>query len=209
MGGAATLISFDRPNLIVVRDSKGMYGYYTGVSGGPTSFGDIEQYECTFLFMRVDGPDEVTVRSVNYRNHGAYAEGSIRIDGSSWQIQFSDNPRGCSGKYSLEEILVPPGGPGLNATVYAARGAHFNVVRKTKVVGIRWVDFDTTIHRRVKSEFRSTGQTLGVGTLVVVLRTIGAFSEVEYVDLNIGTKVRTWAPSKKLVNPFRNGHDKG
>jgi hypothetical protein len=202
---AAILVSFDKPNLIVVFDKKGTYGYYTDVSIKPSAFTDTERYECTFMFKRVAGPDEVSLRSLNRPikdwDSAPYAEGSIRIDGLIWQIRFANRPRGCSGKYDHYEIVVPPGGPGLNATEYGARGAYFRVVKKTKVIGIRWVGFETFIQRKIKGKFVSTGEELGVAT-VVVLHRIGAFSEIEYVDLNTGNRVRGWVQSIKLSDPY-------
>lgn len=206
MSSAATLVLFNKPNLVVVFDEKGTYGYYTGASIKPSVYSDAEKYECTFMFMRVDGPDEVTLRTLDRPikdwNSAAYAEGSIRVDGPMWQIRFSDRPRGCASKFDRDEIVVPPTGPGANATEYAARGAYFKVVKKTKVVGIRWVGFDTIIQRPVKGKFVSTGEKLGVGTLVVVLKNIGAFSEVQYVDLAMEKNVNVWVHSSKLSDPY-------
>ena len=41
--------------------------------------------------------------------------------------------------------------------------------------------------------------------MVVVLTRVGAFSEVEYVDLDKGKKIRGWVHSAKLANPFPKG----
>jgi hypothetical protein len=204
--GAATLVSFDRPNLVVVFEKKGTYGYYTGVSIKPSEFSETEKYECTFMFMRVKGPDEVSLRTLDRPikdwNSAAYAEGSIRVNGPMWQIRFSDRPSGCASKFDHDQIVVPPTGPGADATEYGTRGAYFKVVKKTKAVGIRWVGFDTLIQQRIEGKFVSTGEKLGVGTLVVVLERTGAFSEVQYVNLHTGKNVKVWVHSTKLSDPY-------
>lgn len=203
---AATLLSFDRPGLVVVYDDKGTYGYYTGESVKRSAFSAHEKYECTFMFMRVDGLHEVSLRTLDKPikdwDSAPYGEGFAQVEGADWKIQFSDRPSGCASDFDKDEIVVPLPGQNDNMTEYARRGAHFKLTKKSKVIGIRWVGFNAMIHRRVQDKFVSTGQKLGVGTYAVALREAGAFSEIEYVDLDKDAKVNVWLQSSKLTDPY-------
>ena len=207
LSNAATRISFDRPNLVVVFDEKNTYGYYVGYRMKMGAFDDaIVSHECQFMFMRVKGEHEVTLRSLEYPikdwDSAPYSEGSIRVDGPAWQFQFSFPPRGCESGADQDDIIVLPAPPGTNLTEYATRGGHFTVVKKTKVVGIRWVDSDTTLQRREKEKFVSTDVKLAAGNLVVELQKSGTRSEVDYFDAHSGKQVKGWIQSANLTNPF-------
>jgi hypothetical protein len=207
MSSAATLIRFDRPNLVVVFDKKNTYGYYAGYRMKKSAFADTPvSHECKFMFMRVKGLHDVSVRSLEHPikdwDSAPYAEGLIRVDGPVWQIQFSDPQRGCESGADQDDIVVPPAFPETNLTEYATRGARFTVVKKTKVVGIRWIGSKTVLQRRAKGKFVSTDVNLGAGTLVVELQKSGACSEVEYFDAQSGKQVKGWVQSAKLGNPY-------
>jgi hypothetical protein len=207
VSNAATRISFDRPNLVVVFDEKNTYGYYVGYRMKQSAFDDaIMSHDCKFMFMRVKGEYEVSLRSLYYPikdwDSAPYSSGSIRVDGLDWQFQFSFPPRGCRSGADQDDIIVLPAPPGTNLTEYATRGGHFTVVKKTKVVGIRWVDSDTTLQRRENGKFVSTGVKLAAGDLVVELQKSGTRSEVDYFDAHSGKQVKGWVQSTNLTNPF-------
>lgn len=205
---AATRVSFDRPNLVVVYDEKGTYGFYTGFSEKRSAFSNnkIVRHECKFMFMRVNGPHEVSLRSLNHPikdwDSAPYAEGSISVDGPHWQIRFFDRPEGCGSESSQDRIIVPPAGAGTNTPKQTAQGANFTVAGKTRAVGIRWVAVDTTIQRLAKGRFVPTGETLSVGALVVVLKKQGSHSEVDFIDVFAGKSIRGWVSSKVLTDPY-------
>lgn len=208
MSSAATLLTFDRPNLVVMVDQKGTYGYYIGYADKPISLypDKIVRQECKLMFMKVAGMHEITVRTLTHPiknwSTAPYAEGSINIDGPTWHIRFSDFPRGCGVGSDQDEIIVPNANPGDNLSEYAARGAYFKIVKKSNVLGIRWIGFDTLIHEQAQGKFISTGKELKLGTLVVELKKKGAYSEVQYFDVNSGKMCTAWVPSKKAIYPF-------
>ncbi len=158
------------------------------------------------MFMKVKGMHEITVRTLTHPikdwDTAPYAEGSINIDGPTWHIKFSDFPRGCGLGSDQDEIIVGNANPGDNLSEYGARGAYFNIVKKSKVIGIRWIGFDTLIYEQAQGKFISTGIELKLGTLVVELKKKGTYSEVEYFDVNSGKMCTVWVPSKKAIYPF-------
>ncbi|QYF95746.1 hypothetical protein KY495_11660 [Massilia sp. PAMC28688] len=205
---AATLITFDRPNLVVVLDQGEMRGFYTGNTTKPSAASGSDNIECTFMFMKVKGQNALNVRSLDRPatnwNAAPYAEGAIMVQGPVWQLQFLDRPRGCARQYDKDEIVVPPADPGANLTHHAARGARFAAIAHSSVIGIRWVGLDTFIQRNTGGKFMSTIEKIPTGTLVVALRKSGPYTEVQHVDLKTNRKVRAWVHSTKLTDPYPN-----
>ena len=207
LSSAATLVTFDKPNLVVVLDERGTYGYYAGFSIRHSAFSNTTvRHECKFMFMRWGGNRDILLRTLAHPikdwSSAPYAEGSIRVDGNTWKIRFSDRPSGCESVSGQDDIIVPLAGPESNLKEYTARGAVFEVTKKTNVLGIRWVGFNTVVRRRLKEKFVATRKKLGVGTLVVALNRSGAYSEVEYLDLDSNKKSVGWVHSNKLLDPF-------
>lgn len=99
-GMAATLLIFNKPNLVFVQGKKELTGYYVGKSNHSVLFADTSvDYPCVFFIKSDNFRRSTDVRAfqqpVKNWDERPYTGGTAVSEDDGWQVQFSEIPQGC------------------------------------------------------------------------------------------------------------------
>lgn len=202
---AATLITFDAPELVVIQDGGETTGFWGGAGNG---------FSCKFIFNSV-GPRKPSgefqpqpVRAFSFAGHNygygqrfkeADTAGTIYVDGDQWALQLEDEPPGCgSGSGSFVSPPVFPDGK---------LGPRYVVSGSMPAVGIRIVSEKTDLYDKVGDTYRKRKAYLVNGDMVVILSDGTDYSRIRYVNPLYSASTYTkpviaWVRKKNLTDPF-------
>ena len=207
-GMAATLLIFDKPNLVFVQGKKELTGYYVGKSNHSVLFADTSvDYPCVFFIKSDDFRRSTDVRAFQHPvknwDERPYTGGTAADEDDRWQVQFSEIPEGCHSRPDGDQFLANPAQSSNDEAQsnLNERGSSFRIVKSERVLSIMMVMRRTSSYSESKNKFSECDLWLSPGDIVVVIKKVRRFSHVRHVSMD-GKESRFWLKSSDLRSPY-------